>query len=93
MLVPGREGSGQYKQETLVRDLLGEEYEAHNGLADVKALQKLVQKVMRERDAARDLEHQVSFTLDHVHDRYVYRWEESSSHGSWVKVSIGTQQQ
>ncbi|XP_062614362.1 uncharacterized protein LOC134276101 [Saccostrea cucullata] len=30
-----------YKQETLVHNLLGEEYEAHNAMADVTALEKL----------------------------------------------------
>ncbi|XP_061190453.1 uncharacterized protein LOC133198372 [Saccostrea echinata] len=30
-----------YKQETLVQNLLGEEYEAHNAMADVTALEKL----------------------------------------------------
>ena len=31
-----------YKQETLVKDLLGTEYQAHDALADVMALQALI---------------------------------------------------
>ena len=31
-----------YKQETLVKDLLGTEYQAHNALADIMALQALI---------------------------------------------------
>ena len=42
---PDRKGKGELKQETLVKELLNETYEAHSALEDVRSLQRLVRSV------------------------------------------------
>ena len=42
---PDRKGKGELKQETLVRELLNETYEAHSALQDVCSLQRLVRSM------------------------------------------------
>ena len=68
---PGRKGRGMYKQETLVKEFLKESYDAHNGLEDVKALQKLI-KVM---DFERELIQHVSFGMGYVEEAYNFSRE------------------
>ena len=68
---PGREGRGMYKQETLVKEFLNEPYDAHNGLEDVKALQKLIQVMNFEPEL---LQH-VSFDMDYVEEAFNFSRE------------------
>ena len=42
---PERKGKGELKQQTLVRELLNETYEAHSALEDVCSLQRLVRSI------------------------------------------------
>ena len=42
---PDRKGKGELKQQTLVRELLNETYEAHSALEDVCSLQRLVRSM------------------------------------------------
>ena len=41
---PDRKGKGELKQQTLVKELLNETYEAHGALEDVRSLQRLVKR-------------------------------------------------
>ena len=68
---PGREGRGVYKQETLVKEFLNEPYDAHNGLEDVKALQKLIRVMNFELEL---LQH-VSFGMDYVEEAFNFSRE------------------
>ena len=68
---PGREGRGMYKQETLVKEFLNEPYDAHNGLEDVKALQKLIKVMNFEPEL---LQH-VSFGMDYVEEAFNFSRE------------------
>ena len=68
---PGREGRGMYKQETLVKEFLNEPYDAHNGLEDVKALQKLIRVMNFEPEL---LQH-VSFGMDYVEEAFTFSRE------------------
>ena len=52
-----------YSQESLVTDLLGVSYEAHDSLEDVRALQKLVAHV---NVSSKEI-YESSFTVDYAH--------------------------
>ena len=67
----GREGRGMYKQETLVKEFLNEPYDAHNGLEDVKALQKLIKVMNFEPEL---LQH-VSFGMDYAEEAFNFSRE------------------
>ena len=71
LAVPGREGRGMYKQETLVKEFLKEPYDAHNGLEDVKALQKLI----KHMDFESELDQHVSFDMDYVEKAFIFTEE------------------
>ena len=60
--MPGRQGKGMYKQETLVREFLGVTYDAHNSVEDVKVLQRLVQHMNFDPSIV----HKMSFDMDYV---------------------------
>ena len=42
---PGRQGAGGYSQQVLVRDILGQEYKAHNATEDVELLLSLIRSI------------------------------------------------
>ena len=57
-----------YSQEVLVRELLGMTYGAHDALADVQALQKLVEEIVPEKGVLFNF----SFTVQSMHDLLIY---------------------
>ncbi|XP_077991066.1 uncharacterized protein LOC144445401 [Glandiceps talaboti] len=62
-------GLQSYKQEMIVSDVLGESYNAHNALDDVKVLQRMY----NQSHIPQTTVYQHSFSMMHVHDRVIYR--------------------
>ena len=63
LLPQRRESKQSYKQCALVSDILSENYEAHDALADVIALQRLLSHLQASNEAP----YKHSFTVETVH--------------------------
>ena len=68
-----------YKQEKLYERLVGGTYDAHNALEDVKALQKLIDKINPSSEERR----KYTFSIQYVLDVQKYKKDAANNRAGW----------